>query len=158
MSALCKEHLSHDLSSFQAYGSETQIDLRGGVPRVTLESGVRSKNIDTKSPVTPKSSHHRGSQVQAGGNVSDTTVPLLQGQSPAGALCPAKQTGLAAIKWLEREQKQQQVQRARPLARSSLVGSLACPPQAQGRICSLSPCRLLSSLVPGAGRAAGEDF
>lgn len=32
---------------------------------MTLESEERNKNIDTKSPVTPKSSHHKGSQVQA---------------------------------------------------------------------------------------------
>lgn len=53
------------------------------MPCVTLESGERSKNIDTKSPVTLKSSHHRGSQVQARGDFSHTTVPLLLGQSPA---------------------------------------------------------------------------
>lgn len=38
---------------------------------------------------------------------------MLQGQSPALRSSPAKQTDPAAIKWLEREQKQR-VQRARP--------------------------------------------
>lgn len=71
-------------------GSETQIDLRAGMPRVTLESGDGSQNVDTKSPVTPKSSHQKGSQVQARKNSPDTTIPLLQGQSPALRSFPCK--------------------------------------------------------------------
>lgn len=51
------------------YGSETQIDLRAGVPHVTLESGEKSKNIDTKSPVTPnpattKEAKHKAGKIQ----------------------------------------------------------------------------------------------
>lgn len=39
----------------RSYGSNIQIDLRAAVLRVTLESGERGRNTDTKSPVTPKS-------------------------------------------------------------------------------------------------------
>lgn len=51
------------------YGSETQIDLLAGVPHVTLESGEKSKNIDTKSPVTPnpattKEAKHKAGKIQ----------------------------------------------------------------------------------------------
>ena len=48
------------------YGSETQIDLRAGVPRVTLESGEKSKNTDTKSPVTPNPATTREAKHKAG--------------------------------------------------------------------------------------------
>lgn len=133
------------------YGSETQIDLRAGVPRVTLESGERSKNFDTKSPVTQNPATTREAKCKAGKTSPDTTIPLLQGQSPA-LRSSAKQTGLAAIKWLEREQKQW-VQRARPPGPdgSSLPGSLACAPQAGGES-THCPCRL------GLGGRPGRDF
>lgn len=118
-------------------GSETQIDLRAGLPRVTLENGEKSKNTDTKSPVTLKSSHHGGSQVRARGDFSHTTVPLLLGQSPAWRSCPCKANWPHSHRVAGKRTKQQ-VQRARPRPGNSPPGSPACPPQAQGRMRPLS--------------------
>lgn len=57
--------------------AQTQIDLRAGLPCVTLQSGERSKNIDTKSPVSPNPATTREAKCQAGKTSPDTTIPLL---------------------------------------------------------------------------------
>lgn len=104
---------------------------------MTLENGEKSKNTDTKSPVTLKSSHHGGSQVRARGDFSHTTVPLLPGQSPAWRSCPCKANWPHSHRVAGKRTKQQ-VQRARPRPGNSPPGSPACPPQAQGRMHPLS--------------------
>lgn len=115
---------------------------------MTLEGGEKSKNIDTKSPCDSKSSHHEGSQAQGR---EDTTIPLLQGQSPA-LRSSAKATDPTAIKWSEREQKQQ-VQRARPLASlEKPARPSACVLPGKGENTLLCPRRL------GLGGISGGPF
>lgn len=68
--------------------------------------------------------------------------PLLQGRVRPRALSPAEQTGLAALEWLEREQKQQ-VQRARPLAPEQPAGLPRTPAPGSGQNVLFVPLQAL---------------
>lgn len=140
------------------YGSETQIDLRAGVPRVTLESEERSKTVDTKSPVTPESSHHRGSQVQAREDFSRYNHPLVAGSKSSVEIFPLQSKLTLQPSSIWKGNKSSGSSRPGPGRESSLPGSLARPPQAQGRMHPLSPTGSHLTWSLGLGGRPGRDF